>query len=286
MEALIRISIVTNAFNQGEYLAAAMTSVLSQDWPDVEYLVVDPGSTDLTPQVIRKFQKKYPGRIIHITEADNGPADGLNKAFAQATGELLSYLNADDLYLPGCFRSASQVAQKYPQAAAIYADGYKANAAGKIVRRVVSTTFSPRTFIYGGALVLQQSTFYRAEAFRGVGGFNLQNRTSWDAELLLDMALRRMQLVHVPGYWSVFRIHAESITGSQRLAEESRKTHARYFQTVMGRQRSPLDKLAAMLVRGYSLLAEPRATVARILDRIGPPDVDLSQMLQLTGEDV
>ena len=262
-----------------------MTSVLSQDWPDVEYLVVDPGSTDHTPQVIDEFQEKYPGRIIHITESDNGPADGLNKAFSRATGELLSYLNADDLYLPGCFRAAALAAGQHPTAGAIYADGYKANAEGKIVRRIVSTGFSPKRFVYGGALVLQQSTFYRAEAFRAVGGFNLQNRTSWDAELLLDMAIRKIPLVHVPGYWSIFRIHSESITGSQRLAEESRKTHARYFQTVMGRQRRPLDKLANRLVTGYSLLVEPRGTMARIWDRIGPPNVDLSQMLHLIGGD-
>jgi len=262
-----------------------MTSVLSQDWQDVEYLVVDPGSTDQTPQVICAFQEKYPERIIHVTESDTGPADGLNKAFARATGDILSYLNADDLYLPGCFRAAAQAAETYPEAAAIYADGYKANAEGKIVRRVISTNFSPKRFVYGGALVLQQSTFYRAAAFRAVGGFNIQNRTSWDAELLLDMALRKMQLVHVRGYWSVFRIHGESITGSQRLAQESRKTHARYFQTVMGRQRRPLDKLATRLVSGYSLLAEPRGTIARIWDRVGPPDIDLPQVLHLPGGD-
>lgn len=284
MEGPIRISIVTNAFNQGRYLAAAMRSVLSQDWQDIEYLVVDPGSTDQTPHVIREFQELYPGRIIHITEPDAGPADGLNKAFARATGSLLSYLNADDLYLPGCFRAAAQAVEAHPEAAAIYADGYKADAEGKVFRRVVSTSFSPRRFVYGGALVLQQSTFYRAEAFRAVGGFNLQNRTSWDAELLLDMALRKMPLVHVPGYWSVFRIHPESITGSQRLAAQSRETHARYFRTVMGRKRKTLDKLARGLVTGYSLLTDPRGTMARLLDRIGPPDVDLSQMVHVTGE--
>lgn len=278
MEAPIRVSIVTNALNQGRYLAAAMSSVLSQEWPDLEYLVVDPGSQDDTPQIIREFMRKYPGRIHHITDSDHGPADGLNKAFSKATGDLFGYLNADDLYLPGCFYAAVSAAEMHPEAAAIYADGYKANAEGRMIRRVVSTNFSPGMFVYGGSLVLQQSTFYRAKAFREVGGFNVDNRTSWDAELLLDMALQNMPLVHVPGYWSVFRIHAESITGSQRLAEESRKTHARYFQTVMGRPRSPLDRLASFAVRAYSMLTEPRATTARILDRIGSPNRSISQM--------
>jgi glycosyltransferase involved in cell wall biosynthesis len=274
----IKISIVTNAFNQGQYLAAAIDSVVSQDWPSVEYFVVDPGSTDRTPEIIEEMQRKHPGRITVITERDDGPADGLNKAFARATGDLFGYLNADDLYLPGCFKAAARAAQSNPQAAAIYADGYKANAEGRIIGHVVSTRFSPRKFVYGGALVLQQSTYYRAEAFRVVGGFNPQNRTSWDAEILLNMKLKKMSLLHVPGYWSVFRVHAESITGSQRLAEESRKTHARYFKTVMGREKKVLDELGAKLALGYTLLTEPRGLAARICNRIGAPGVDLSHL--------
>lgn len=267
----IKFSIVTNALNQAEYLAAAMSSVLAQDWPEVEYLVVDPGSTDNTPEIIRSFQQRYPGRIVHITEPDLGPADGLNRAFARATGDIFGYLNADDFYLPACFRFAAEAAAKYPRAAAIYADGYKTNAEGKVMRRVVSTGFSAKRFVYGGALVLQQSTFYRAQAFRETGGFNVQNRTSWDAELLLQMSLQSMELVHVAGYWSVFRVHPESITGSQRLAAESRSTHARYFKTVMGREKTSLDRLMSRFVLGYTLLTEPRGLFVRVADRIRQP---------------
>jgi len=244
-----------------------MESVLSQSGPQVEYLVVDPGSTDNTPEIIRAFQARYPGRVIHVTERDNGPADGLNRAFAKATGDLFGYLNADDYYLPGCFIHAVRAAQRFPNAAAVYADGFKADQDGRILKRVVSTAFSAKRFVYGGALVLQQSTFYRADAFRAVGGFNIENRTSWDAELLFDMSLKGMQLVHVNGFWSVFRIHSQSITGSQRLAEESRKTHARYFRTVMGREKNALDRVASKLVLGYTLLTEPRGLAARVSDR-------------------
>jgi glycosyltransferase involved in cell wall biosynthesis len=258
-----------------------MTSVLSQDWPDVEYLVVDPGSTDHTASVIRGFQEKYPGKIVLISEPDAGPADGLNKAFARATGDLFGYLNADDLYLPGCFRKAAAAAKRYPKAAAFYADGYKADAEENVTRHVVSTGFSPRRFVYGGSLTLQQSTFYRGHAFREISGFNLENRTSWDAEILLEMALRGMQLVHVPGYWSVFRIHAESITGSQRLAEESRRTHTRYFMRVMGRPRNSWDNILSKAVMALSLLREPRGTAMRIFDRIGNPGINVSELLRV-----
>ena len=110
----IKISIVTNAFNQGRFLADALQSVLTQGWQELEYLVVDPGSTDNTAEIIHDFQQRYPGRIVHIVERDKGPADGLNKAFAKATGEIFGYLNADDYYLPGCFREAVQAVNNFP----------------------------------------------------------------------------------------------------------------------------------------------------------------------------
>jgi glycosyltransferase involved in cell wall biosynthesis len=263
----IKISIVTNAFNQGHFLADAMHSVLCQNWPAAEYFVVDPGSKDDTPLIIHEFQQKYPGRIFHITDSDIGPADGLNKAFAKAKGDLFGYLNADDYYLQGCFREAVRAAERNPNASAVYGDGYKADTSGRILKQIISTRFSPKKFVYGGALVLQQSTFYRADAFRAVGGFNVLNRTSWDAELLLEMSLRQMQLVHVSGFWSAFRIHADSITGSQRHAEESRRTHARYFRTVMGRDKKAFDRLASKAVFGYTLLTETRGLIARISNR-------------------
>lgn len=253
-----------------------MESVLSQNWPSLEYLVVNPGSTDETQEIIHELDRKYPGRIIHITERDNGPADGLNKGFARATGDLFGYLNADDIYLNGCFRSAVEAAMKFPNAAAIYADGYVANAEGKVVKHVISTNFSAKAFVYGGVLVLQQSTFYRAEAFRAVGGFNLENRTSWDAEILLDMSLRKMPLVHVSGYWAIFRIHEESITGSQRFAEQSRLTYARYFEKVMGRPKKPIDELAAKMLKGYWLLRDPHAAVVKLQDILGMSKMDQS----------
>lgn len=277
MRNAIKLSIVTNAYNQGRYLATAMSSVLSQNLSDLQYFVVDPGSTDNTSTIIRQFQERYPGKITAITEPDAGPADGLNRAFAQAAGDWLGYLNADDFYLPGCFREILAAVEKRPKAGAIYADGYKADEEGQLTRHVVSTGFSPRRFVYGGCLALQQSTFYRREAFQAVGGFNPENHTSWDIEILLEMALAGMPVEHVAGYWSVFRIHAESITGSQRLAEESRKTHARYFRRVMGRERSEWDRVMSKGVMACSLLMEPRGTALRILDRVRKPKMDGSE---------
>jgi len=158
--------------------------------------------------------------------------------------------------------------QSHPDCDMLMGNGYKIDGSGRKTRHFIARDFSVRRFFYGGTQWLQQSTFYRADAFRAVGGFNTENRTSWDAELLFDMSLRNMELLHVLGYWSAFRIHSESITGSQRLAEESRKTHARYFRAVMGREKKSLDKLAAKFVFAYTLLTEPRGLLTRVSDRL------------------
>lgn len=268
----MKVSVVTNAYNQAKYLEAAVDSVLSQDWADIEYFVVDPGSKDDTAAVIARLQARYPDRFILCTEKDSGPADGLNKAFAKATGELFVYLNGDDLFLPGAISAAVAGARRYPDAAAIYADGYLTDGDGKVIRRAVSTGFSPWRFVYGGSFVLQQSTFYRADAFRKIGAFNRDNGTSWDIEILFDMARAGMKLKKIPGFWSIFRLHADSITGSQRLAEQSRRQHERYFKTVTGRDRKSLaDRALGAFVKQAVRLIEPRATVLRLIDAVRAP---------------
>ena len=180
----MKISVVTNAFNQGQYLAAAAESVLSQTGPEVEYWVVDPGSSDGTDIVLNRLEDRYRGRFTVISGQDSGPADGLNRAFAKADGDWLIYLNADDVLLPLAFAAASVEIANHPDAGAIIGNGYIVAEDGRYIRRAISTPFSARRFVKGAAFALQQSTFYRADAFHAVGGFNVQNSTSWDAGVI------------------------------------------------------------------------------------------------------
>src|SRR5580704_11462983 len=100
---MYKVSIVTISFNQAEFLERAITSVVEQDYSNIEYIVVDPGSTDGSREII----ERYRSRISQVVfEPDRGPADGLNKGFALATGDILGFLNSDDVLLPGSIRSA------------------------------------------------------------------------------------------------------------------------------------------------------------------------------------
>ena len=266
------ISVVTNAYNQGRFLAAAAQSVLEQDGCEVEYLIVDPGSSDTTPQIIEALRARYPARFSVISEADNGPADGLNKAFAQARGNWFIYLNADDVFLTGAFAEAARIMARHPDAGAVIGNGYIVGENGEYLRRAISTRFTARRFVRGVAFALQQSTFYRAAPFREVGGFNLANTTSWDAELLIALDRAGHRLVNADGYWSLFRMQPDSITVSQRYAAESARTHQRYFKEIMGRDRTPIDNAVKPLRQWTDRLLHPRQTAMRIADQLRRKD--------------
>ncbi|GAA4642538.1 hypothetical protein GCM10023115_06300 [Pontixanthobacter gangjinensis] len=266
----MKISVVTNAFNQGEYLAAAAESILSQTGVEVEYLIVNPGSTDTTDLVLEQLAKIHSGRFTVLSEQDDGPADGLNKGFAKASGDWLIYLNADDVFLPDAFAQAAFEMEKYPDAGAIIGNGYITDASGNFIRRAISTQFSARKFVMGTAFALQQSTFYNAAAFRAVGGFNLANSTSWDAELLVDLDRAGYPLINAAGFWSIFRMQPNSITVSQRFADESLRTHDRYFREQIGHKITPRDRHLRKLRQVAQRFIHPYMTIARISDQLMP----------------
>jgi glycosyltransferase involved in cell wall biosynthesis len=266
----VKISVVTNAFNQGRFLAAAAESVLSQIGPEVEYVIIEPGSTDNTPAIIAALEIRYPGRFTVLRESDDGPADGLNKGFARCSGDWFVYLNADDAFLAGAFASAAAAIARHGDAGAVIGSGYLVDEGGRFIRRAISTPFSVRRFIYGGSFALQQSTFYRANAFRAVGGFNLTNHTSWDAEILFELEKAGFRRATVSGYWSLFRMQPHSITVSQKLADESARTHARYFRNVTGRDPGALDRAGKRLMWLWARVSRPAVTLARIMDQLAP----------------
>lgn len=264
----MKISVVTNAFNQGKFLRRCLESVLEHNSVDLEYIVVDPGSTDQTAEILAEYEARCDPRLKILREPDEGPADGLNKGFKHATGDWFIYLNADDFFLPHALDQGMTAIKSHPDADCIYGDGYMTNIDGVPTRRIISTPISAERFVWGRALVLQQSTFYKADSFRALGGFNVDNRTSWDAEILVDMSLKGMKFIHIPQYWSAFVIHGDSITGSQRHAAESKRNHERIFEKVVGRPRTEADLKRIKRLRILDRFFMPRVTVSRMHDEL------------------
>src|SRR6266481_1933988 len=105
-------SVVTPSYNQGRFIRATIESVLSQDYPNLEYIIMDGGSTDETASIA----KDYASRLTFISEKDRGQSHAINKGFRMARGSFLAWLNSDDLYLPGCVRAAVEAFSRNPDA--------------------------------------------------------------------------------------------------------------------------------------------------------------------------
>ncbi|MGL4541386.1 MAG: glycosyltransferase family 2 protein, partial [Polymorphobacter sp.] len=196
------ISIVTISFNQARFLPTAIDSILGQDYPGLDYIIVDPGSTDGSRDIIAGYGDRIATVLL---DPDAGPADGLNKGFAAARGDIFGYVNADDLLLPGALAVVAQRFAQLPAADVILGNGVLIDDHDRLLRRVQSSRFSLSALGHGAMTFVQQGKFFRRAAFERAGGFNAANRTCWDAELLVDMAVAGARVVNVPDRIGGFR---------------------------------------------------------------------------------
>lgn len=261
----MKFSIVTISFNQVRFLERTILSVLNQKYRDLEYIIVDAGSIDGSREIIERYRKDL-SKVIY--EKDNGPADGLNKGFSFAQGEVCGYINADDAYLPGAFGKISAAFEKNPTVDIVHGHGYIVDGDNRVIRRLHSDYFNLRRYAYGGVSVMQQSTFFKRKAFLEVGGFNVQNRTCWDGELILDFALRGKKFMVLDDFLSIFRIHGSSISGSGKLNTQYRQDLQRLFFKVYGRNKSWQDLGVVLSARIQKWLLNPNALRARLADII------------------
>lgn len=270
----MKISIVTISFNQAQFLERCILSVIGQDYENIEYIVVDPGSTDGSREIINKYRDRI-SKIIF--EPDSGPPEGLNKGFAVATGDVYGYLNSDDALLPGTLSKVVKSFQRFPVAKVIYGHGYIVDQVGHIKRRFYSDRFTPWRFVHGGSVVMQQSTFFRKEAFLSVNGFNQENPIWWDAELLIDFALLGAKMQVVNDFWSVFTIHKESISGqrgersdrSRRIDLDRERTHLRLYRKVTGHEFNGWTHFFFLIARLQKWVMQPVGTTWRAMEKLG-----------------
>jgi len=255
----MKISVVTISFNQAKFLRQCMESVLNQDYPDIEYIVVDPGSTDGSREMI----ESYGDRVIKVFEKDKGPADGLNAGFARATGDIFYFINSDDYILPSAFSSAASLFAGDPDLDVLLGAGIEVNAEGQQMKIHYPSRVSPEAYVNGGVTLFQQGMFFRSRAFKRVTGFNPLNKTSWDGELLLDFMLQKLCLKRSMKCYGAFRIYPESITGSQRFESQFQADNGRLHQLVYGAGSKP-NKISNLFFRLRKIIFDPKYTFFRV----------------------
>ena len=262
---MLPVSVVTTSFNQARFLERTILSVLEQNYPGLEYIVLDPGSTDGSRAVIERYRDRI-AKVIF--DPDCGPADGMNRAFANATGDIFAYLHSDDAFLPGAIQGAVDAFEARPGADVIYAHGYIVDETDRILRRYRSTGFDLNRYLYGGVTVMEQATFFTRKAFLDVGGFNAATRCGFDGELLVRFARAGKSFHLVNENWGLFRIHPGSMTGSRSGDDGYHKLHRRLFREVMGREPRRRDYVMQTAVRLEKWLRDPRSFAQGLRGRL------------------
>lgn len=229
---LPRISVVTPSYQQAAYLEQCILSVLAQGYPDLEYFVMDGGSVDGSVDIIRRYEARLSG---WVSRRDGGQSQAVADGFDRATGEVLVWLNSDDVFCPGALLAAGAHFAANPDCECLSGGGYFIDEAGDFLRygklgftRGVAADFGRFKWL-GAHSLYQPSTFYRGDAYRAVGGLDRDLRFTLDRDLATKMA-RRRPLQRIPAMLSGSRVHAatKSETLQDVCAEESELLMHRY----------------------------------------------------------
>jgi glycosyltransferase involved in cell wall biosynthesis len=269
------VTIVTPAYNQGEYLAATMRSVLEQDYQALEYIVIDDGSSDESLSVAERVAAEYPGRVTVVTQPNCGQAATLNKGWGMAKGEILSYLSSDDCLLPQAVSRMVATLQKNPSASVVYCDFWLIDASGRRIRASKTENFNSKRLCVDLVCQPGPGAFFNRIVFDKTGGWNSQLRQVPDFEFWLR-AEKFGSFIRVPDYLAEYRIHEGSASFSYISLDRANEI-VEVAQTYWGENRS--EKMAiSCIARAHALASKNHAQSGRLF-------VSLKSLLAAFGQD-
>src|SRR5262245_16828402 len=204
-------SVVTPSLNQGKFIEETIRSVLLQGYPELEYIIIDGGSTDGSVEVIKKYE---PWLTYWVSEPDRGQSHAINKGWQRACGEILAWLNSDDTYNPGALRCAVEALRDNPAVGMVYSDMNYIDASSKIIYRLRSQPYEFHKLLLDN-YVTQSTAFVRREVLDAVGFLDESFNLIMDHELWLRVG-RTNAVAYLPGaVLANLRIYPE--TKSNRL---------------------------------------------------------------------
>lgn len=215
-----KISVVIPSYNQGKYLESTLLSIIEQNYPNLEIILIDGGSNDESLDIIKKYSHYL---SYWQSEPDGGQSNAINVGFKKANGEILCWLNSDDSFLPNSLFHVAEVFNK-SSFGFYYSDVFLIDTVGKKFKRIKARKTSYIAQVYGYFAIPQQASFWTPEVFRRAGPLNESNKTCMDGEFYINvLKIKNINIVKENIPLANFRIHPESLTGSSRNKVQYKK---------------------------------------------------------------
>ena len=241
----MRITVVTPSFNQAKYVEATIASVLDQGYADLEYIVIDGGSTDGTVEIL----DRYRSHLAYVqSRPDGGQTDALIQGFARATGDVLAWLNSDDLYEPNTLREVADHFSRRPRDSFVFGDSTWIHEDGVVSRTKREIPFSRYIWLRTYNYVPQPSAFWTRDLYEEVGGLDANFNLAMDSDLWIRFA-ERTRLIHVPRLWSRMRMHPDQKNIRLRAESDREDALIRARYRVPAGLRGAVERVAARAMR-------------------------------------
>lgn len=206
-----KISIITPSYNQAEFLERTILSVLAQDYPNVEYIVIDGGSTDGSVEILKKYSEHL---AYWISEPDAGQSNAINKGLQRATGEWVAWQNSDDIFYPGAFSALAKAVALRPDIDIAIGNINLIDRYDRVLRDIRYVTPSYGGMLAEGMILTNQAAFWRRNVHAQVGWLNEKLHFGFDYEWFLRLTKNRKGL-YVRELWGGYRLHDATKTYNQ-----------------------------------------------------------------------
>ena len=213
MSKPLKISVVTPSFNGIHTIRATLESVAGQDYPQVEHIVVDGGSTDGTVEILKSFP-----RLIRVSEKDDGHYHAMDKGTRMASGDVVAILNADDCYRPGVLSEVAAAFEAHPDWDGLFGDIVYVDGDGREIFRREEAMFDPQVIRYGHNIVNHQTLFLKKDVYLRIGGYRYKDfQNCCDYEYIMRLIRARCPIGHIPVYIVNYRYHAHGQSADLRV---------------------------------------------------------------------
>jgi len=254
-----KISVVTPSFNQAAYLEKCIKSVLAQNYPNLEYIVMDGGSTDGSVDIIKRYE---PYITYWQSQPDAGQAAAIGEGFQRSTGTLLSWINSDDFLCKGALFRVAEAYQKNSSAGLFYGNSFWVDQTANLRKFFLACPMTYRQWLYQSSTVFQGSVFFTENAYKNVGGIDVQLAYAMEYELFLKIA-KNFQTIYVPHFLACFRDQPDSKGNNIRNIGEEEYNHILLELEGINTRRSKYRVQSFLSKTKRRLFQLPRTTLNR-----------------------